>query len=614
MRTALHHELPAGEGANAHAQAAELLRARGASPQQLAAHLVATEARGDRATVETLLAAGGKALASGAPRSAIAYLTRALREPAPADLRAEVLHPLITACIRASDQSMYAEIEADVLGEMQRDPALQRRWAVKLTTWMTINGRLDQAAKLLEEAVEAAVRDDDLDAAFRMDTQAARIVQLAPALARARAQRYAHRIEPDSRSGRLAAAVAARWAVSDGTAAEVIALGRHALRDDGGILLEQSEFGAPGEVVMALTLAEDFEHAERAAKQALAFARRRGAVPELTGAWWLNAFVALWRGDLVTAEADARQSLSLARLCGLAPAEAVLTPGVALILLARGEVDAAAAELARSGFAEGPIPDTPWLLALPFARGLLRYRQGRPREAADDLVELHARKQRWGIGGSVMAPAAAAAAIALTACGERERACELAAVDVASAERWGAPRTRGFALGALGWAMGGTEGIAKLEQAADVLEDSAAADTRAMVLTNLGIALRHEGRRADARGPLRQGLELARRCGAAGTAKQAYEELLATGEKVRRWTPIGVESLTPSERRVAQMAADGMTNRQIAQSLFVTVKTVETHLAATYDKLGVRSRQQLPGALDAVPGAAPSASPSAVAR
>jgi DNA-binding CsgD family transcriptional regulator len=597
VRTTLHHELPAGERADAHARAAELLRARGASAQQLAAHLVATDARGDRATVETLLAAGGKALASGAPRSAIAYLTRALREPAPADLRPEVLHPLITACIRASDQSMYAEIEADVLAELQRDPALQRRWAVKLTTWMTINGRIDQAAKLLEEAVEAAVLDDDLEAAFRMDMQAARIVQLAPSAARARAQRYADRIEPNSTAGRLAAAVATRWALSDGTAAEAIALGRHALRDDGGILIEQSEFGAPGEVVMALTLAEDFERADRAAQQALAFARRRGAMPELTGAWWLNAFVALWRGDLVTAEADARQSLRLARLGGLAPAEAVLMPGVALVLLARGEVDTAAAELARSGFAEGPIPDSPWLMALPFARGLLRYRQGRPREAAEDLVELHARKQRWGIGGSVMAQAGAAAAIALTACGERERACELAAADLANAERWGAPRVHGYALGAMGWAMGGTEGIAQLEQAVGVLEESSATDTRAMVLTNLGSALRHEGRRADARGPLRQGLELARRCGAGGTAKLAYEELLATGEKVRRWTPIGVESLTPSERRVAQMASNGMTNRQIAQSLFVTVKTIETHLAATYDKLGVRSRRELPEAL-----------------
>src|SRR6185436_5384118 len=133
----------------------------------------------------------------------------------------------------------------------------------------------------------------------------------------------------------------------------------------------------------------------------------------------------------------------------------------------------------------------------------------------------------------------------------------------------------------------------------DMLDEPWMAHPRAIALTHLGIALRHGGRRADARAPLREALELARRCGAGGVARQAYQELQATGEKVRRWTPIGVESLTPSERRVAEMAASGMTNRQIAQSLFLTVKTIEAHLAASYDKLGIRSRRQLPEVLAA---------------
>ena len=120
---------------------------------------------------------------------------------------------------------------------------------------------------------------------------------------------------------------------------------------------------------------------------------------------------------------------------------------------------------------------------------------------------------------------------------------------------------------------------------------------RAEALVDLGAALRRDRRRVDARPPLREALELARRCGAAGLAKVAFDELAATGERVRHYTPIGVESLTPSQRRVAEMAASGMTNRQIAQTLFLTVKTIETHLAAAYDKLGIRSRQQLLAAL-----------------
>ncbi len=127
-----------------------------------------------------------------------------------------------------------------------------------------------------------------------------------------------------------------------------------------------------------------------------------------------------------------------------------------------------------------------------------------------------------------------------------------------------------------------------------MLDGSPARLARAEALADLGAALRRDRRRADARPPLREALELARRCGAVGLARTAFDELAATGERVRAYTPIGVESLTPSQRRVAELAATGMTNREIAQSLFLTVKTIESHLAAAYDKLGIRSRQELP--------------------
>lgn len=133
-----------------------------------------------------------------------------------------------------------------------------------------------------------------------------------------------------------------------------------------------------------------------------------------------------------------------------------------------------------------------------------------------------------------------------------------------------------------------------------MLEDSPLHLVRAHVLLDLGGALRRAGSRTEAREPLRQALEFARRGGMARTARLARDELQATGETVRRYAPIGVESLTPSERRVAEMAASGMSNRQIAQSLFVTVKTVEAHLSAAYDKLDISSRRQLPGALEDV--------------
>jgi DNA-binding NarL/FixJ family response regulator len=116
-------------------------------------------------------------------------------------------------------------------------------------------------------------------------------------------------------------------------------------------------------------------------------------------------------------------------------------------------------------------------------------------------------------------------------------------------------------------------------------------------LTDLGAALRRGGRRIDSRTPLRQALDLAHRCGANALAERARTELAASGAQPRRAMLTGLEALTPSERRVAEVAASGMTNRDIAQALFVTRRTVEIHLTHSYQKLEIGSRDQLADAL-----------------
>lgn len=116
-------------------------------------------------------------------------------------------------------------------------------------------------------------------------------------------------------------------------------------------------------------------------------------------------------------------------------------------------------------------------------------------------------------------------------------------------------------------------------------------------MIELGAATRRAGRRAEARDLLRPGMELAHACGARALVARAREELLATGARPRRIVRTGADALTASERRVARMAAEGMTNREIAQALFVTMRTVEVHLTHAYQKLGVSSREKLPAAL-----------------
>ena len=149
----------------------------------------------------------------------------------------------------------------------------------------------------------------------------------------------------------------------------------------------------------------------------------------------------------------------------------------------------------------------------------------------------------------------------------------------------------------LGLVEGGQAGIALLREAVDVLAGSEARLKHARALVDLGAALRRSNQRREARERLREGVDLAGRLGAHGLAERANEEIAATGARPRRVLQTGLDALTASERRVAQLAADGMTNKEIAQALFITMKTVEVHLSHAYRKLEISSRGQLDKAL-----------------
>jgi DNA-binding NarL/FixJ family response regulator len=127
----------------------------------------------------------------------------------------------------------------------------------------------------------------------------------------------------------------------------------------------------------------------------------------------------------------------------------------------------------------------------------------------------------------------------------------------------------------------------------EVLAPSPARLEHARALIDLGAALRAAGKRRDAREPLLDGLALAARCGGLALETRARSELAAVGVRPRATDRSGAESLTPSELRVARLAAEGSTNREIAQTLFVTEKTVETHLGRAFRKLDISSRRQL---------------------
>ncbi len=233
------------------------------------------------------------------------------------------------------------------------------------------------------------------------------------------------------------------------------------------------------------------------------------------------------------------------------------------------------------------------------ARGALRAAAGQHAAAAADLLAAGKLAEQWGISNPAMMAWRSDAALSLSAVGDARTAAALCDTEVALARRWGAGRALGIALRAAGRVAGGDRGVELLTEAVAVLRPSPAPLELARALIDLGAAHRRAGSRAVARDLLREGLDIAHGLGGAALAGRARAELVIAGGRPRRDAVRGRDALTPSELRVAQLAAAGQTNRQIAQTLFVTLRTVENHLTSSYAKLGISSRPQLAAALAA---------------
>ncbi len=292
-------------------------------------------------------------------------------------------------------------------------------------------------------------------------------------------------------------------------------------------------------------------------------------------------------GALLDAESDIRLAMELAAEAGAAGPQRLLLGTLVPVLVERAELDAAQQEI------EGPA------LGLEHAGllagvGRLRLAQGRPAEALDVLEAAGRRLAKRGWVHPGLLPWRSDAAVACHLLGRPDEARERAATALAEARRYRAPIATGLALRAVGLVCDDLDALA---EAADVLGETDARVEHARSLVELGAALRRGNRRVDARAPLRAGLDLASRAGATALVRQAIEELAAAGARPRTLRLTGLEALSPSERRVARLAAEGRSNRDIAQALFVTTKTVEVHLSGCYRKLGIASRAELRGVL-----------------
>jgi DNA-binding CsgD family transcriptional regulator len=590
VHEAVAAELPASRRARLHADAARLLAGEGAPADRVAAHLLVAEPYAEPWVVQALRGAAREALARGAPETAVAHLRRALAEPPAPDARLDVLIELGVA-----ESRLRTAHDFEALREALRIASDARRRgeiALELAAGLGSLMRVGEAVSVLEGVLDAG---GGLDPVLAERLEAVLLVtglQLLPTDGRLRARSAHHharaidRVAPDPV---LLVALAGAEAIGGGRAQTAVGLLRRALSDQR--LLRW--IPAVGGACMLMSYLDQLDDAERIADLGLEVARGRGSAQAFMTASVWHAIAAYRAGRVGQAEGHARRARELAGELGT---ELFAIPTFVEVLIERDLIEEAGALLESIELTEPTLSS--WHGAAMLAdRGRVRVARGQLEHGVADILDAERRMSASGWCLSVITNWAPAGALALARLGREQRARDLAERELAAAKAFGAVRRHGIALSLAGQLLPGTHGIGLLERAVELLARSPARLEYARAQLNLGARLRELGDREQACKLLRASLELAHECGAAALAGQARAELRAAGGRPRRPALTGPESLTPAEQRTARMAAHGLSNRQIAQALFLTTKTVEAQLSQAYAKLSIDGRAQLVDAL-----------------
>jgi DNA-binding CsgD family transcriptional regulator/tetratricopeptide (TPR) repeat protein len=596
IRNAVYEDIPAEEREAEHARAAGIARAANANPAFAAAHvLLAAPGTVDGAR-RLLRDAAQQAAGEGGLDSAVRYLLRALDEPMEDEQqRADLLLALAEVELNLGSATVDVRLrEAVSLFDEPKRRAEARCQLGRVLLWV---GREEEAIREVEEALVHWRHPDDLrrrlEAIF-----VASATRLAGRFEEAR--RLLDSLELDAAEGpgarMLLGLRSFHEAARGGNRERSVAEAQKALH----ATAHDERRWAYGAAWSALWISDQLDESVVLLDTLVARARKAGEITYDAELSQGRATFHYARGALIEAEADAQVAVDVLqhrRVSFLDGAHSLLGQ----ILVERGKIDEAAV-IVDAG-EHGTLADPDALARAPLLRAramfaAARHDHERALLAARALGENH-------LAHGLVNPACSypswrsLAAQALFALGRIDEAVDLSREDVTQARSWRARRCLGRALRNLGTFEGGERGFEHLREAVDVLERSPARLELAYALTDLGGALRRANRRKEAREPLRRALELAYRCGAGALAERTREELLAAGARPRRRALSGVDALTPSERRIAVMAAQGLSNREIAQDLFLTPRTVEFHLSNTFRKLDISARTQLPVALAA---------------
>jgi DNA-binding CsgD family transcriptional regulator len=591
VRQAVEASLDSAQRAVLHRAAAGMLHAERAPAGRVAAHLHMLPPAGEAWVCHRLQEAASVAITSGEPHAAGELLRRAWAEPPPPEEQVALLRELAGADVAAGRGSARDWLEQALA--RTADPRERARIAMEVARAHASSFRWADAVDVIERAL-AELGDADPGLTDQLEGEVV--------VAGLHDARRAARVGPAlSRLGHSRSVVSGEaLAVARGMAA--LLAGRPAAEVAEPLLAALSAAPSPVEnwdtraaLLWCLVTAEFFDAVESSIDPMLGGLRRTGSARGLVAVYSALGFLRLRLGALPEADAAARIALRVMQEGDFAPGLPFAVTVCADVAIEAGQLDQAQV-LLESLPAAGWSPGVGAVL-VPAAWGRLHLAAARPAEAIAAFESCAAMFSAdvWGLDirdvGYLHVRSGAAQALLLA--GDRPQARQLAEAELADVRVFGAPRALGIALRTAGLSDGGQRGLDLLADSVAALADSPAMLERAKSLAELGAAQRRAGQRVASREHLAEALDLAARCGARPLAARVREELNAAGARPRRDWRRGVESLTPTELRVARLAAEGRTNREVAQTLYVTLKTVEGHLARVYAKLEINGRLQL---------------------
>jgi DNA-binding CsgD family transcriptional regulator len=596
MRSVIYEDIAPAVRAVWHRRAARLLADREAPGGSVATQLLLAERTGDSWAVGRLLDGAAAARRRGAPEVARELAERALAEPPSPDMRATVLRELASAELDLGKAEGTLHLRDAVAGASS---AVERAEMVLLLgPTLAILNHHEEAIDLLTASLDELSPDAQPELYRALEAELIATGLALPAtVAAARKQieivLARHRKSVLELNPRILALLGFQD-IGQGRIEQGLLLARHALSRPAS-----PSHGMPVTVnfgATALRWADQLDEVLEVWSQQVEDARQRRAPLRLAWASDNRAIVLLRRGEAAAAEADARTAVEL--MNALYPRPISIALGThAETLLETGASKEAAELISHAPLGDSDSESDNAFRAEPLrVRARVRAGQGDLRGALADLGRIERLAAQYGFVNSGAAPWRAHAALLHAALGDRDRALHLVEDEVNLARALGSQRALGSGLRVRGL-LRKDYGLEDLSEATTILAAGQDRLEHVRALVDLGAALRRTGRRVAARLPLREALDLAVRGGATALASAARVELLASGARPRRDELRGRDALTASERRIAMLASEGRSNREIAQALFVTVRTVETHLTHAYSKLGIERREHLSGAL-----------------